>query len=232
MTARPDWRIFPSRAALAAALAGDVARTLEQAIARRGHALLAVSGGTTPKLFFQALSKLRLDWAKVTVVPVDERFVPESSPRSNAALIRNFLLTEEAASARFVPLFRPAETVEAAARRAADALASLPWPLDAAILGMGTDGHTASFFPDATTLDALLAPKSDGVVLPVHAQSAGEPRLTLPLARLLESGFLALHIEGEAKRTVLEAALRPGGGKPVSAVFAHADKPVPVYWTP
>jgi len=232
MTARPDWRVFPSPEALAEALAGDVARALGAAVARRGHALLAVSGGTTPKLFFRALSRQALDWAKVTAVPVDERFVPESSARSNGALIRHSLLTDRAKDARFAPLFHEAETVEAAARSANAALSALPWPLDAAILGMGTDGHTASFFPDAGALAALTDPASEGLVLPANAPSAGEPRLTLPLARLLEAGFLALHIEGEEKRKVLEAALEPGGERPVSAVFAHADKPVPVYWTP
>ena len=232
MTARPDWRVFPSPEALAEALAGDVARVLGAAIARRGQALLAVSGGTTPKLFFPALARQPLDWAKVTVVPVDERFVPESSPRSNGALIRNTLLTDKAAIARFAPLFYEAETVEASAQRAAAELDALPWPLDAAVLGMGTDGHTASFFPDAGNLDTLLDPAGDGFVLPVHAPSAGEPRLTLPLCRLLDAGLLALHIEGKEKRAVLEAALEPGGEKPVSTVFAHARQPVPVYWTP
>jgi len=232
MTARPDWRIFPSSEALAEALAGDVAGALRAALARRGHGFIAVSGGTTPKLFFPALARQALDWGKVTVVPVDERFVPEDSPRSNGALIRHSLLTGNAAAARFVPLFHEAETVDDAARLATAALAALPWPLDAAILGMGTDGHTASFFPDAGNLAALTDPADRSLVLPVDAPSAGELRLTLPLARLLEAGFLALHMEGEDKRKVLDAALAPGGDRPVSAVFAHAQQPVPVYWTP
>ncbi len=231
VAAPPKWRVFPSPEALAAALAGDVARVLERAIARRGAALLAVSGGTTPKLFFRALSRQAFDWEKVKVIPVDERFVPETSPRSNAALIRNSLLTDKAAKAGFVPLFRQAQNVEDAAGKAAADLAALPWPLDAAILGMGTDGHTASFFPDAANLAALTDPANDAIVLPVHAQSAGEPRLTLPLARLKDAGFLAIHIEGGEKREMLQAALEPGANKPVSAVFAHVDKPVPVYWT-
>lgn len=231
MTGMPDWRIFTSSRALAEALADKVAAALSGAIARRGQAFLAVSGGTTPKRFFEALSRQKLEWEKVTVTLVDERFVPETSPRSNAALVRNSLLTENAAAARLTPLYHPAASVEEAARQVSADLASAPWPLDVAILGMGTDGHTASFFPDAGDLEALLDPESVARVLPVHAASAGEARLTLPLARLLEAGLLALHIEGEEKRAVLEAALPSGSEKPVSAVFAHATRPVPVYWT-
>lgn len=231
MAVMPDWRVFPSSDELAEALAGAVTAELGKAIERRGQAFLAVSGGTTPGRFFEALSQKALDWRRVTVTLVDERFVPESSPRSNAALVRSLLLANHAAPAHLAPLYRQAPSVEAAAQQASADLASLPWPLDVAILGMGTDGHTASFFPDAAGLDALLDPASLAHVLPVHAPGAGEERLTLPLARLLEASLLALHIEGDDKRTVLEAALGPGGEKPVSAVFAHAGSPVPVYWT-
>lgn len=231
MAALPDWKVFSSSDALAQALADAVAAALDAAIVQRGQAFLAVSGGTTPGRFFQALSQKALDWSKVTVTLVDERLVPESSPRSNAALVRKMLLTNKAATARLMPLYRPAERVEDAARQASADLASLPWPLDVAILGMGTDGHTASFFPDAGNLDMLLDPESSAFILPVNAPSAGEDRLTLSLGRLLEAGLIALHIEGDDKKAVLEAALRPGEARPISAVFAHGDRPVPVYWT-
>lgn len=231
MRNRADWRNFTSPQRLAEALAQMVAAALAGAVARRGQAFLAVSGGTTPKRFLEALSQQKLEWEKVTVTLVDERFVPETSPRSNAAFVRKSLLVENAALARLVPLFHPAVNVEEAARQANADLACAPWPLDVAILGMGTDGHTASFFPDADDLEKLLDPESAAFVLPVHAASAGEERLTLPLARLLEADLLALHIEGDEKRAVLDAALAPGGKKPVSAVFAHASGPVPVYWT-
>lgn len=231
MPASPDWRVFPSPEALAASLADAVADVLADAVARRGAGFLAVSGGSTPGRFFDMLSRRGIDWGRVTVTLVDERFVPEASPRSNAALVRERLLVNEAAAARFAGLYRPEAGCEAAARAAAQDLAALPWPLDVAILGMGADGHTASFFPGAENLGTLLDPGNTALVEPVYAPDAGEPRLTLPLARLLEAGFLALHIEGTQKRAVLDAALAPDGALPVGAVFAHATRPVPVYWT-
>ena len=225
----PDWRVFPSREALAETLADDVAAVLSAGIKQRGSAVLAVSGGSTPGLFFGALSKKALDWQNVVVTLVDERFVPADHERSNAKLVHERLLVNEARLARFLPLYGDG-TIEQAASQAEAGFALLGARFDAAILGMGTDGHTASFFPDAADLSTLLRPDNARGVLPVDAPSAGEPRLTFSLARLLEAGFLALHIEGQEKRAVLENALAPGATAPVTAVFTHSHKPVPVYW--
>ena len=229
--AHPDWRVFASSDALAEGLADVVAAALTEALKRRGKAFLALSGGTTPKRFFAALSRRSLDWSRVTVTLVDERFVGEDSPRSNAALVREALLTGAAATARFVPLYRPAADVEAGAAQASSVLSQLPWPLDVAVLGMGIDGHTASFFPDATDA-AALDPNNPSTVAAVHAQSAGEPRLTLTLPRLVEAGLIAVHIEGAEKRVVLERALSTEANLPVRRIFDHASHPVQVYWAP
>jgi 6-phosphogluconolactonase len=226
-----DWHEFASGGELAAALAGRVAEVLRAAIDRRGGATLAVSGGTTPGLFFRTLSQEELDWAKVTVTLVDERLVPPSSPRSNAGLVAANLLQNEAAAAAFVGLYHQADTVEETAKLADGEVAHL-LPLDAVVLGMGTDGHTASFFPDADTLPALLDPVSKANVLPAHTQSGIEPRLTLTLPRIIEAGFVALHIEGQEKRAVLESALGASDNLPVRAVFDHAGTPIGIYWAP
>ncbi|MGB3386991.1 MAG: 6-phosphogluconolactonase [Pseudaminobacter sp.] len=229
--AQGDWHEFASGGELAATLAGKIAGVLCEAIDRRGAATLAVSGGTTPGLFFRTLSREKLDWAKVTVTLVDERFVEPSSPRSNAGLVAANLLQNEAAVARFIGPYHNVDTVEEAARLADGEIASL-LPLDVVVLGMGTDGHTASFFPDADTLSTLLDPASKANVLPVHTQSGIEPRLTLTLARIVEAGFVALHIEGREKRAVLEAALGAQAHLPVRAVFDHARTPIEIYWAP
>ena len=98
-------RVFTAREALAENLARDVADELIRAIAAKGKATLAVSGGSTPKLFFEKLSEIDLPWHRVTVTLVDERQVPESSERSNARMVRATLLQNKAAAAQFVPLY-------------------------------------------------------------------------------------------------------------------------------
>jgi 6-phosphogluconolactonase len=232
MTESFHWNEFADREALAETLAKRIAGLLAAAIERRGSALLAVSGGTTPARLFEALSAEPIAWDRVTVTLVDERFVPPSSPRSNAALVTTKLLQGKAAAARFLPLFRKSETLKEAAADGDRAVAALPQPFDAVILGMGGDGHTASFFPDALELPALLDPENSLALMPVHADSAGEPRLTLSLPRIVAARFLALHIEGDDKRATFDRAIGEGPELPIRAVLDASPRPVEVFWAP
>jgi len=221
--------------ALAIALAERIAECLRDAIAQRGQALLAVSGGSTPRHFFEKLSRALLDWSKVQVTLVDERWVPESNERSNAAMVKAMLLQHEASSAQFVPLYTDAPTPEAGLATVRARMASLQLPFDAVILGMGNDGHTASFFPGGDRLPEALDLNNATRVLPMRAAGAGEPRITFTLSALLDTRALFLHIEGEAKRQLLADA-RLGLGEaanfPVRAVLAQPRVPVAVYWCP
>lgn len=211
---------FENREALASALADRVARGLSRAISRQGSAVLALSGGTTPALFFEHLSHEDISWEKVTVTLVDERQVDEQSPRSNAKLVKQGLLQNHARSARFVPLYQN--------QNAAETLA-----LDVVVLGMGDDGHTASFFPGGDHLASALDPKSRNVITSMQAPAAGEPRLTFTLAALLKAKVLCLHVEGQKKHDVLASAIAgtDAFAMPIRAVL-HADHPLEIYWCP
>lgn len=228
-----DRRSFADKPTLAKELAESVADRIRSAIATRGEASIAVSGGSTPGKFFQALGKTRdIDWSKVTVTLVDERWVPETSDRSNALLVNEKMLQGPAAIARFFPLYSGGEVPDEGAVAKTNALmAELPKPFAAVILGMGNDGHTASFFPGGDTLDQALTDK--GPTLALEAPGAGEPRITFTLPRLLETDALYLHIEGDEKAAVLDKALADGpvAEMPVRAVL-RSGAPLTVYWCP
>lgn len=225
---------FNTPTVLAGALADRVASELALAIAERGHATLAVSGGNTPQLFFNCLSRADILWDKVTITLVDERFVPVDNERSNEYLVRNHLLQNNASKARFVGLYMKAITAELAAFSAASRVSGLKLPLDVVVLGMGNDGHTASFIPGGDRLKQALDPACRAMVLPIHAKSVPEARLTMTLPVIVSARFIALHIEGMAKLATYNLALQDGPEKemPVRAVFRHTSHPVQVYWAP
>lgn len=222
---------FPNREALAQALARDVAAAVSARLAVQVEAMVAVSGGTTPALFFAALSQADLDWSRVIITLVDERWVPEESGRSNAALVRRHLLINNAAAAQFVPLYNGASSPQSGRDALAAQFAQLPLSLAAAVLGMGEDGHTASFFPGGDRLAMALAPAQGQSFEVINAPNAVEPRITLTLPALLTADLLALHIEGERKHEVLGQALSEGPveAMPVRAVLRHNPK---IYWSP
>lgn len=218
-------------AALAEALAWDVAARLRAAIDQRGRALLAVSGGRSPIPFLQALRSEPLGWHAVTVILADERCVPSTHADSNTALVHQHLLQGDAAAARFVPFFYalpPAldnTALDALQQQAEARLDALPWPLDVAVLGMGLDGHTASLFAGAPgTAHALTTAAHCAWVRPLDA---GHARLTLSLATLLQARHLALQIAGPAKQAVYTSALQGADPRlPVSLLLCQDATPI------
>ena len=228
-----DRRSFADKTTLARELAEAVTDRINAAIAERGVAAIAVSGGSTPGKFFQALGKTKsIDWEKVIVTLVDERWVDETNDRSNALLVNEKMLQGPAAVARFFPLYSGGTEPDASHVAKTNALmADLPQPFAAVILGMGNDGHTASFFPGGDTLSEALS--AEGPTLAIRAPGAGEPRITFTLPRLLKTDGLYLHIEGGEKARVLDVALGDGPVEdmPIRAVL-RSGAPVSVYWCP
>ncbi len=231
----PTIETFSTGDAWAEAMAARLAETLGAAVAANGRALFAGPGGSTPAPVYRRLATMDLDWSRVAVTLVDERYVPESSPESNARLIREALLRDRAAAARFIPLYTPAVTVDRAAAVAAHALAREGGRFDAVLLGMGEDGHICSMFPGSPTLKTLLTPTLKPTVMGVpHGRDGMAPsleRLSINLPYLIEARRVILGLKGAAKRRVFEDQAQ-GDPKvqPIAALVA-ADVPLEVLWT-
>lgn len=217
----------------AAAAAGAIAARLSEALATRERARLLVSGGSTPAPVYDALSLAPLDWARIDVALVDERWLHPDDPDSNARLVHEHLLRHEASEARFEPLTLPGRTLEDAV---ASANAHARQPAAVAVLGMGDDGHTASLFPGMRELEHALASERAYVAVdardcPGARQWARRISLTPAGLRFAETRLLLLR--GEGKKAVFERAL--ASGDPIRwpiLVALPGATPLQVHWAP
>ncbi len=212
---------YADRELLAMDLANRIAGELNAALKHEERVLLAVPGGTSPGPIFDDLCDTSLDWDRVDVTLTDERWVPETSDRSNAALLRARLLCGKAAAAHMLPLYLGGMEPEAALTALSERLEPR-LPISVLLLGMGADMHTASLFPGADNLDAALDPQAPPLVA-ITAPGAPEPRVTLSAPVL--NGALSKHlvIFGAEKREALERARKlPAREAPVRAVLDGA----------
>ena len=224
---------FDNSGTLATALAESVASGLRAAIAARGRASLVVSGGRTPGPFQMALSGHELDWAKVWVTLADERWVDTDHADSNEALVRRYLLRERAIDARLVGLKNAAATPFLGEAECESSLAALPLPFDVVLLGMGDDGHTASFFPRAPQLAKALDMDSGRLCIGVDPVTAPHARMSLTLPALLASRRIVILFNGAAKYDVYRRALQAGPVEalPIRSVLNQHKVSVDVYWS-
>ncbi len=225
------FKSFDTTTALEAQLAERIAKQLQQAVDTKGQASLVVSGGSTPKALFGLLSKQAIDWNQVYITLADERWVDVDDSASNEAMVREHLLVGRARSAKFQGLKNMFTTPYQGADMAAEKLAHIEQPFDVVILGMGTDGHTCSWFPCSDDLDNALT--SDKLCAAVTPTSAPNARITLTKTAILNSKQIYLHLVGEQKLSVYREALKVDDQKvmPICAVLAQHKTPVDVYWS-
>jgi len=219
---------------LVEALAKRVAELLAAGVAGRGRATLAVSGGSTPVPLFQRLAEMELEWDKVTIFLVDERWVDVTSPDSNENLVRRHLLQQKAAAARFVGMKNEAATAGGGEAACEQRLNEIHHPYDCLILGMGNDGHTASLFPGAANLAAAVTLDSGRSCMAIRPPAAPHERMTLTLPAILASRQLILHLQGDEKKKVLARAQEEGAAEamPIRYILRQKTTPMAVYWSP
>jgi len=216
--------VFADSQTLARAVAGWM---LGLAVAKNGAFAIALSGGSTPRMLYQCLAappfRDAFPWSRTYVFWGDERFVPCTDSRSNYGMARDTLLAGVPIPTQNVhPI--PTEGMNAEAAAVAyerelmafhgDDRLTADQPLfDVTLLGLGTDGHIASLFPDSAVLDE----RSRWVAAVMGAEP--EARITLTLPALESSRHVAFLVEGAGKRAIVER-LREGGGN-LPAVRLH-----------
>lgn len=207
----------PAQAAEIAAR--EIAATCREAVARRGRAVLAVSGGETPWLMLGQLRSLDLPWDRTWVAQVDERVAPAGDPRRNLTRLEQALVSGGLLPARHL-LAMPVETPDLAAAAAEyqatlEALAGRPLELDLVQLGLGTDGHTASLVPG----DAVLEVADRDVA---HCgEYQGLRRMTLTFRALDRARRRLWLVTGAGKSRRLRELLDGSGDGPAVRVARH-----------
>jgi len=183
---------------LAGASAGWIAARAEPAVEERGRFTLAVSGGSTPAAMFAALARLDLPWSKVHVFQVDERVAPDGDPDRNLNDLRVNLLDLVPVVAHLMDV-TAADLSEAAQRYAAEISdVTGDGVLDVVHLGLGDDGHTASWPPG----DPVINVRDQDVAITQPYRGRVRMTLTVPAVnRARDVMFLAA---GDGKRAMVK----------------------------
>ena len=226
MSAVPDIHIFPDPQELATRAADFFLEYGTRAIAASNRFLIALSGGSTPKMLYSMLASpdraRRLDWSKVQFLFGDERCVPPSHPDSNFALANEALFKPLNISFAQIHRMRGEDPPEASAAQYENVLRRLcgtapgEWPvLDLILLGLGNDGHTASLFPGTASLKETIR----GVV-PSQAPQGTRLRLTLTLGVINHASVVLFLVTGLNKAQIVQRVL---SRRPADAVDYPAE---------
>lgn len=225
---KPRGIVRPSVEGLDEALSAYVQAQLTEGIQHRDCSTLVVSGGSTPRGFFQQLSAADMPWSRIRVTLADERWVAKDHPDSNEGQLRKWL--PKVAEADLISLRGENDDPDAQIENLNGTLGD-EQVLDVVVLGMGADGHTASLFPDAPQLKEGLDLANPAACLLVDPPAAPHRRISLTLSRLLKAQEIIVHITGEEKVSVIENAWRMADPErfPISAVLHQSLVPVTIF---
>ena len=177
--------------------------SINRAFDRRGHCTLGLSGGSTPRPIYTELGIAELDWNKVSVFLIDERYVSPDDKFSNQGMVRDTLLKHARIPSSEIFFPDTSLNISDCAQSYTSDLQELfsEWLPDVVLLGMGEDGHIASLFPplpDSAVSDEHFTLHATTDVFDVH------DRLTLTLNVIGSASEHILILKGDKKRRVFE----------------------------
>lgn len=232
------YKCFSDRELLYLTAADKIAALLLESLNLNQTTSLFLSGGSTPGPVYQALSERQLSWQNVNVGLVDERWVDSENQGSNAKLIQETLLTKYAVSAKFLGMKTNHKTSRSAQANVSKLYKSISSKNAIAILGMGTDGHVCSWFPNSDGLEAALDPNNKNFVQAIRAQKSDVTgdyleRMTLTYGAIAACRSVILLITGDAKKKIIDSVLAGFDQKlPIAHLMGLKRNQLSIFYAP
>ena len=223
---------FSAQDALIETLCQSITEQLEKAIKQKGKASLLVSGGSTPKPLFEKLREVSLDWEKVSIGLCDERWVSSAHKDSNENLVKTHLIQSKASKATFIGMYIEETDMQAAEVLCEKKMKEALFPFDVLILGMGSDAHTASLFPENVKLEKAFDLDNEALCIAIEPGTAPYMRMSLTRQAILSAENIYVHFEGLEKFAVYEEVIAGEDmyKMPIRSILNQNSKDVEVYY--
>jgi 6-phosphogluconolactonase len=220
-----------SSESLAVDLCNSIGEILAAAIKKKGRASMAVSGGSTPVQLFEEFSRLSIDWTKVDLTLVDDRWVEPKSADSNELLVRTHFIKNNASKVNFTPLKNDSNTAKEGQKQTEVLLGNFTMPFDVVVLGMGSDGHTASLFPCSDELADGMDLNNPNYLISTSPKTAPYERLSLTAKVIMDAKNVFLHLNGSSKLHTLESAMEYKDSSKMP-IYKFLKSGLSIYWSP
>ncbi len=218
---------FENKKNLERTLLLKISTCISDAIKKYGDARFLLSGGSTPMNLYSLLSEETIEWEKVKIGLVDERFVPKENLFNNETQIKNNLLKNSAKFATIFGMVYNYENEMLNLKMVNQQYKTFFERIDFTILGMGEDGHTASLFPGDKESEELMNTSNMGV-FSTKSPSFPYNRITCSKELIANSNYIALFINGETKFNVLKNSIETQ--VPIS-YFVKNSKNMEIYYS-
>jgi 6-phosphogluconolactonase len=223
------WKDFKTADSLEKELLNSIETNIRISLKENNEALILLSGGSTPLSLYKKFKEIKkIDWSKIKFGLVDERWVNNSSKDSNFYNISEALGGQITEKSTFIPLVYDELNEKKNISQAKKANIEFLGKKTIVILGMGTDGHTASLFPDNSKTEIAISQLTPNIldnIAPVLPKN----RITHNLKSIFNSKKVILYIKGQEKKDVLEKSKIDL--LPISYVINTLSTQVETFWT-